>query len=169
MDTEIKHLYRIINKSIILHEKMFELVTNEEEAICNSDLELMTEISSHKEELTSLMKEVEKERLDISNIISSKLNFNGKITLSFILKTSNVKEKRILDKLKRSHRILNTLVKNIKYKNDINKKLIEKSLFNIMEMKTNVLKAQGLISDTYNSRGRRRTSVDGRNFVSKEV
>jgi len=170
LELNVGTLIQILNRLILQHEKLLEIVDLEKIALSSADLAQVQKLTYEKESLIELIRLTESDRI---NIISQ-------IEHIFVMAPGSLKVSDLIGKLKGSldveavlletafDKIIN-LIALLSERNQYNKKFIEKSLNLINQMRGNVLKESGVRSETYTQTGQKKTGGSGTRLISKEA
>lgn len=170
MDKSLVSIYQSLQKLVGLHRQLLDTVRSERTALVDADLNAIHTITSTKQALIESVHQVESERLKLTGELAVlwKKHYR-ELTLPNIIIHIQGYDAKGAEQLRSVFNTLTVLIQRISEQNQDNRRLIEKSLEHVHQMKKNILGEATPHSNTYTQQGQRTSSPQGSRLLSKEA
>lgn len=170
MEKNLSDIYQVLQKLIGLHRQLMETVRLEHEALVAADLKGIQETTCAKEALIQAIRSRELERMRAT----SELSLSWKrplreLTLPNLIIAVQGGDPAAAEQLRSSYNALSVMVSRIAEQNEANRRLVERSLEHVGNMKKNVLGEAQAAAATYTPQGQKTTGPGGSRLISKEA
>ncbi|MGK5082221.1 flagellar protein FlgN [Bdellovibrionota bacterium FG-1] len=159
-----------LQKLIGLHRQLLEACRLEREALVQADLNGIEETTQEKQALVEAIRAAEVERLNhVATLAMAWKRPLRELSLSNLILAVQATAPKMSDQLRSNLNALTVLLDRIQEQNDDNRRLVERSLVHVNQMKKNVLGEAVPKSNTYTAHGQRQATTSGARLISKEV
>ncbi len=187
MEQPFVQIYQSLRQLEEYHSRLLKVVQTEHKNLVQADLKSIESITAVKQRLLEKIHQMESKRLkataELALLLKKPLQ---SLTLSNLLHFIEMRESSDPGQsegrepgesthhvgaaaFKQCYDSLKLFIERINEQNTINKKLLEKSLEHIHQMKKNILVDASIQSNTYTAQGQKTTSLNSSRLISKEV
>jgi flagellar biosynthesis/type III secretory pathway chaperone len=170
VDQSLIQLYQSLQKLMGLHRQLLETVRQERIALVDADLPSIETITQTKQSLVEEIHRAEAIRLKLlSELATAWRKSAPDLTLQNLIIEIQGTNLKTADQFRSALNTLTILVQRISDQNQDNRKLIERSLEHIHQMRQNALGSAAPKSNTYTPQGQRAQGLPGSRILSKEA
>jgi flagellar biosynthesis/type III secretory pathway chaperone len=170
VDKSVSDIFDSLQKLIGLHRQLLEICRAERDALVQAEIKAIQEATLAKQGVIEHIRQAETERLKRVGGLAMKWKKPlRELSLPNIILDLQAADPKAADQLRSAYNALTILIQRITEQNDDNRRLVERSLEHVNEMKKNVLGEAVPKSNTYTARGERAATTGGARLISKEI
>lgn len=169
MREELEDLYRILQRLIMLHRNLLDVIKREKECLVEADLKNIHQIISEKEAVISLIQACENDRLRLAGALIHIWKIPiSELTLLNLIEKIQLQSVTEADRFRSAHEALAFLLSKCRESNLENASLVERSLGHVLEMKKNIIESVTGHREGYDKHGRKPGRGSQSRLISRE-
>lgn len=167
---DITPICESLHRLIALHRELLDACGIERHALVQADLKAIQESTQHKQRVVEAIKGAEAERLQrVAELAIAWKRPVRELSLPKLAAALGPGDSAVAEDLRSAFSALSLLVERITEANADNRRLVERSLEHVEEMKRNVLGEAVPKSNTYTAKAQRQAQTSGARLFNKEA